>query len=76
MTLFPNPTNGLVYLDLGQMYNEVAVRVLDIAGRAVWQSEFDAISQSEFRLDVVSGVYFVQVSSIKGAAIFKLVVNR
>ena len=61
VSLFPNPTSGLITLDLGQDYENVLVRVMDAEGRMV--QSLENIRSSQFQLDLGSatGLFMVQV---------------
>ncbi|HZK08022.1 MAG TPA: T9SS type A sorting domain-containing protein [Bacteroidales bacterium] len=65
-TLFPNPSNGIVFIKLNQQSNApVEIEVMDIAGRVVYRSVENSSSIKIAELDLrhlEHGIYFVKVS--------------
>lgn len=65
-SLYPNPTDGQLYLSLGQLQGLARVRILDMSGRSVAEETINVKSGSLNSLDLAglqSGQYLVQVST-------------
>jgi len=76
LTLFPNPTeNGNITIDLGKIYEEVDVKIINIKGKEVLKEEYISQQKLTIKLDAPAGVYFVTVSSENQKAVFRLVKN-
>lgn len=61
--LYPNPTNGMVMVDLAENKNVKAINVLDLNGRLVYEMHVDA-SISKIEMDLQSldaGTYFINI---------------
>lgn len=69
LTVFPNPTNGLIYLQLEAFNNDVNYKVYDINGRILKSSKI--LSQnSEINVsDLNSGIYLLEIASNEGKTI-------
>lgn len=64
VSLYPNPTTGLVNIACSQMTREVRVRVMDMNGHEVIRKQFDPENLIQVRLDdLLSGTYMVEVRS-------------
>lgn len=75
--LYPNPNNGLFFLDLSSMAREeVQLEVFDFLGKLVLSSEFRAESQYEVDLqDLSKGLYHLRVTTEKEAYRAKVMVE-
>ena len=77
LTLAPNPSSGLVAVQLVQPTAQpTALQVLDALGRAVYQQSLAAATIQEQTLDLQSlpaGIYLVRVASASGVATQRLV---
>jgi len=63
ISLYPNPTDGLFKLDLGQMYNEITIKIADLQGREVKRQQVSNQQYLELELKEATGVYLVHVLS-------------
>jgi len=75
-SVFPNPSFGVTKIRLGNSYDSVNVRVLDILGSQVFSQEYN--STNEVKLDTNnfnSGIYFIKVNSKAKEATIKLMVK-
>ena len=58
--MYPNPTNGKVSLDLGNITNSVLIKIHAIDGRHIFTQNFS--NQKKITLDLsenVKGIYFI-----------------
>jgi hypothetical protein len=72
--IFPNPTSGVVYLNLSaQNAGEVLVNISDLNGNQVMQTNFSANEgANSFKLDIGSlnsGAYFINITDENGITI-------
>lgn len=67
LTLYPNPTNGLIHLSIPSGSSQFTVRIYDISGKVILQS---TENKTAFTLNLSeiqqSGMYFLQVSDNLG----------
>ncbi|MEO8066673.1 MAG: T9SS type A sorting domain-containing protein [Flavobacteriales bacterium] len=78
MSLFPNPTSGLVYLGHGPSFSAFNLRVTDAMGRSVLVPRTimtSTVIACDFSA-LVPGVYFVQFSDKNQSETRRLVVQR
>jgi photosystem II stability/assembly factor-like uncharacterized protein len=57
--VFPNPTDGLFHVDLGQVYDAVEVHITDLQGREISSTFFVGSQELTLLLDAPAGVYIV-----------------
>jgi hypothetical protein len=69
--LYPNPTTGLLYIDIGQQ-EVVSVAVFDLLGRQVLEAP--ASTRVINTKDLSSGLYFLRALTDKGRALARFVV--
>ncbi|MBR9860240.1 hypothetical protein GYB22_05740 [bacterium] len=59
--VYPNPSYGKTYLDLGQRYDEVEIWLSDNKGRTIEHGIYRNIYTLDFTLPVESGMYILRV---------------
>ena len=76
ITLYPNPSEGLVYLDLGQVLPNGRITLLDLAGKQVQESQFESRQQMQLDLRAqAAGIYFLQIHTETFTKTLKLIVD-
>lgn len=60
-TVWPNPTNGRTTLLLDHHYTDLAVIVYDQLGQRMWQRTYGTARSIDLDMDVVPGIYMVEV---------------
>lgn len=80
VTLFPNPANENVYINIDDYDGKVLILLADITGKKLLQLEKNISSissQIEFPIqNLSSGIYFVNVQTIDGNITKKLIITR
>jgi hypothetical protein len=71
--VYPNPTNGLVYIDLGANLQHIEIEVKDVSGRILKKTQFKDRQFLDFELNEPAGIYFITVISENKIAMIKLV---
>jgi len=75
-SVYPNPSNGLSKIQLGESYNEVSVNVFNVLGKQVATQEYNNVNEIELDTqEYATGVYFIKVQSGTKGATIKLVVE-
>lgn len=59
--VFPNPSTGLLTLELGKMIDQVTVTISNVTGKVLYQNNFEQIETTQLELSDTSGVYFVKI---------------
>ena len=72
LTVYPNPTNGELSIELGASYNNVSVIVSNGLGQIVYNKNFNNSSLLQLNISGEAGVYFIEVSSGDKKAILKV----
>lgn len=74
LRIYPNPTSGRLFVDLGAEYREVSIQVRNTLGQEVTRLQAVAMQQAELALQGSSGVYFVEIRTGDGrSAVMKVV---
>ena len=60
--IFPNPTSGIVNVDLGNL-TDVSVKVYTVTGKLVYEMENINSVKHTFLLDVAAGMYSLQLET-------------
>jgi PKD repeat protein len=75
ITVYPNPTNGLLKIDLGQVFNEFTVSINDVHGKLISQSNYKQAKEFEINLYAQSGIYLLTINSGNKKATIRLIKN-
>jgi len=75
ITVYPNPTDGIVKIDLGSVIHEFTVKIKDVNGRSVSQSTFKNTKEFELNLNVQPGIYLLTINSGNRIAAIRLIKN-
>ncbi len=65
-TLYPNPNDGLFFVDLKGNHPHITITLLDFTGRLVSVKEYENESGIPVKIEVAAGIYFVEVSVDNG----------
>lgn len=76
INVYPNPTVGLVNIDLGSHYSEISVNLNDIVGRNILNKTLQNITLFDLDIETLpKGVYFIHLLADDKSAIVKIVKN-
>jgi hypothetical protein len=73
ITAFPNPTNGLVNIDLGNSHNEISAIITDAQGRVIKDFSFSNTQSFDLDFKGLPGVYFVLITADSKTANLRLI---
>ncbi|MEW4922691.1 T9SS type A sorting domain-containing protein [Algibacter sp. 2305UL17-15] len=76
ISIYPNPTNGVINLNLNKTYNNVNIRVYNILGQTILTHHYDDLENTELRLQGESGIYFVEIKGDDNLGVVKKVLKR
>ena len=83
MSLFPNPSNGIVYVKFNGSYDEIAfINILDINGRVVKSDNLGKLNTSQINYmfdtnELSAGIYIVNINGSSGIKrVAKLIVTK
>lgn len=75
--IYPNPTTGLVTVDLGQVQMSATLEVMDLSGKKLLAQHTAQASQTQLDLsDLENGVYFVRITTQAGQHTIRLVLQN
>jgi hypothetical protein len=63
LTVYPNPTNCELSIDLGSSYNNVSVIISNALGQVVQSQNFSNSNVLQLNIPGEAGVYFIEVNS-------------
>ncbi|MDX2359474.1 MAG: T9SS type A sorting domain-containing protein [Crocinitomicaceae bacterium] len=73
LIVYPNPTSGIVYIDLGSNYEAIEVKLINPLGQLLSTSSFVQTDHVEFEINSIPGIYFIEIMASNGKkAIIKL----
>jgi hypothetical protein len=61
VTLYPNPTNGLVTLTFSQELHDAYIVITNVLGEEVYSENVSGTQKHELNLDKATGIYFVNI---------------
>lgn len=73
LSIFPNPTDGNLKIDLGAVYSDVEFIITDLAGKIVLSHVVNESQIIELELDQPAGTYLMTIKSETQKAVFRLV---
>ncbi len=59
--IFPNPTSGNIYINLGKKYRKINAKIFDVFGKEVDNFYHYNASDFDFEIDFAYGVYFIEL---------------
>ncbi len=73
--VYPNPTDGLIFVDLGKNFHKIQVIITDVNGRVVKRLDFRNRQFLEVNLNEPYGNYFMTILSENQKATIRLIKN-
>ena len=57
ISIFPNPTDGHLSIDLGKTYSETKIKIFDLFGKELKSMKFYGNKLIDFQFDEPAGIY-------------------
>ena len=74
--IYPNPTNGEFYVDLGRIEEDINIIVRNSIQQIVSNGNYSNVSKVKLEVGLSKGIYFVEVTPLNGSkSVFKVVKN-
>jgi PKD repeat protein len=73
ISIFPNPTKGLINVNLGTIFTELNVEIIDMNGKSIFLTSYNHTDRFELNLNIPSGVYLLNIYSGNKKAILRLI---
>ncbi|MBK7129805.1 MAG: T9SS type A sorting domain-containing protein [Crocinitomicaceae bacterium] len=71
--VYPNPTDGNFFINLGENFQSVKISVTDLTGRIIQSSEFSNANILNINITEPAGIYFLVIQSDENTAVVRLV---
>ena len=72
--VYPNPNNGLINIDLGDLEN-ASLNIYNTLGQLIYRKENITNSFHQFELDESKGLHFIEISSQNNKQTYKLIIK-
>jgi PKD repeat protein len=66
LSIFPNPTTGIVNIDMGETQTATNVTIMNVLGKVVFNESFKLTSNINFNLKGEAGIYFAKITTEDG----------
>ena len=74
--IYPNPTSGILKLDLGSRYDKLQVKVLTFEGKIVQSQQLSGQIMNLNLSELADGIYFIQLQSDEQRAVLRVVKEK
>jgi len=74
VSIYPNPTNGNVTVDLGGL-TDVSIKVINLIGEVIYEDHKISNSTYNLYIEESAGIYFVEISNENIKEVVKLLVE-
>jgi len=73
--IYPNPSSGLVTIDLRKNYEDITITLKSISGQVISEQLYESAKSINLEIDEASGLYFIEtkIGSNKSASLMKIV---
>ncbi len=72
LQVYPNPSQGEFFVDLGTKHKEINTSLMDLQGRLILSSSFEQSQILDLSIDAPSGVYLLTIESQDKKAVIRL----
>ena len=73
--LYPNPTNGLIHIELLNNKEEITLIVRNVLGQQLSSTQYNSSQNFSFLITEPKGVYFMEISTPSGKRIIKKIIK-
>ena len=73
--LYPNPTTGLITIDLGERYQLSQLEILNLQGQQIFAQQIENKQLIQLEIDQPKGTYLLQIRNKEGVYREKIVIN-
>jgi hypothetical protein len=75
-TLYPNPTDHFLHIDLGEEYQEVSIKVSNLLGQTIYTRHFARLRKTKLKLGEAAGIYLLTIQTLDDRATTMKVVKK
>jgi hypothetical protein len=73
VVVYPNPTTGMITIDLATNYEDIKLVLYDMHGRLLKQKSFENKKSFDFEMNEAAGVYLISIVSENKQASFRII---
>jgi hypothetical protein len=73
--IYPNPTNGFLTIDLGNVYEKSEIQIKDILGNIIESTTIFQLQKLDFFINESPGIYLVSVETENKKAVIRILKN-
>jgi len=74
-TCYPNPSSGLVFIDLGSVKSRITINVYNTLGQAVKREYVESGQFLELDLGLAPGVYFIDITTREASETLRIIIE-
>ena len=74
--VWPNPTEELLHIDLGQAFTNVSIEVYNLLGQQVMAQNHKSLTKTNLRLTGAAGIYLVKINDGKKLNLLKKIILK
>jgi hypothetical protein len=74
MRIFPNPSTGVFTIDLGAIYRDYDIRIIDLNGKIMYYEQGENMQLITKQLQLASGVYTLEVQVANQRRVMRLII--
>ena len=75
LSVYPNPTNGLVNINLSEVHSHIHVEVINLTGQVIEAVSFENQQNISFNFESNPGIYILEVKTEKGSSVTQLILK-
>lgn len=76
LKIYPNPSKGVLNIDVQKTYNNVTIDVINILGQNTQSFYFDKLTKGQIPLKGAIGLYFIRIYSGDGLDVIKKIIKN
>jgi hypothetical protein len=61
ISYYPNPTSGMLTIDLGHKYDNIEVRLTNIIGQKISEKTYHSTGHIDYLIEGPQGIYFIDI---------------
>ena len=62
-SVYPNPTDGLITLELSENYDQMTIRLMDLSGRLILEDVINSSEKHQLQIDGEAGIYLLEITA-------------
>jgi len=66
LVVFPNPTTGRFYIDLGKSYSDVKLMIRNMSGQVIRTKNFETAQKLDVQIEGASAYYMIEIATGEG----------